>query len=116
MKLEITVENIDLQVALTQGAEAAGMSVNEYAKVMLEYSFNSAQAMLGVQQMAQFLETTILQKLEEIQINSYATRHQITNLHADLLGDQEQRALDIATEANILATEAVYEPQQLQEA
>ncbi len=85
MVLQFTIEDLDLQVALTTGAEAAGMEVNEFAKTMLSYSFNTSQAMLGVQQVATFLEGTLLQKLTEIQINSYALRHQVTNLHADLL-------------------------------
>ncbi len=106
MVLQFTIEDLDLQVALTTGAEAAGMEVNEFAKTMLFYSYNTSQAMLGVQQMATFLEGTLLQKLTEIQINSYALRHQVTNLHADLLGEHEQRALDIAVEANELASEA----------
>jgi hypothetical protein len=106
MVLQFTIEDLDLQVALTTGAEAAGMEVNEFAKTMLSYSFNTSQAMLGVQQAATFLEGTLLQKLTEIQINSYALRHQVTNLHADLLGEHEQRALDIAVEANELASEA----------
>lgn len=106
MKVEFTVEDLDLQVALTQGAEAANMDVNEFAKTMLAFSFNTSQAMLGVQQIAVFLEGTLSQKLTEILINTYATRHQVTNLHADLLGEHEQRALDIAAEANELAAEA----------
>jgi len=116
MTLEFKIENIEFQEALTTGAEVAGLSINDYARTMLEYSFNSSQAMLGVQQVAGFLQTTILQKLEEIQINSYASRHQITNLHADLLGENEQRALDIATEANELANNTLYGVEEEEEA
>lgn len=108
MKLELTIDSIELQVALTNGAEAANMSINDYALTMLTYSFNTSNATLAVENLSNFLINELHQRLIEIQINSYATRHQVTNLHADLLGDKEQRALDIAAEANILAEDAVF--------
>lgn len=108
MKLELTIDSIELQVALNNGAEAANMSVNDYALTMLTYSFNTSNATLAVENLSNFLVNELQHRLIEIQLNSFATRHQVTNLHADLLGDKEQRALDIATEANTLAEDAVF--------
>lgn len=108
MLLELKVENIELQIALTNGAEAAGMSVNDYALIMLTYSFNTSNAILAVENLSNFLANDLMHRIMELQVNSYAVRHQVTNLHADLLGDKEQRALDIAVEANTIAEEAVF--------
>lgn len=108
MILDIKIENTDLQIALTNGSEAAGMSVNDYALTMLTYSFNTSNATLAVENLSNFIANDLMSRIMELQINSYAVRHQVTNLHADLLGDKEQRALDIAVEANIIAEEAVF--------
>lgn len=115
MILELHIEDINLQTALTNGAEAANMSVNDYALTMLVYSFNTSNATLAVENLSNYLVNELHQRLIEIQINSYAVRHQITNLHADLLGDKEQRALDIAAEANILAEQAVFAADALED-
>lgn len=109
MTLEIKIEDIDLQMIIAQNAQNAGLSVNEYATTMFLYSFNSAQAVYATEHLISLLQGPFLEKMTEIQINSYAVRHQITNLHADLLGDNEQRALDIATEANELAIQSINE-------
>lgn len=114
MILELHIEDANLQVALVNGAEAANMSVNNYALTMLVYSFNTSNATLAVENLSNYLVNELQQRLIEIQINSYAVRHQVTNLHADLLGDKEQRALDIAAEANILAEKAVFEADELE--
>lgn len=114
MILELHIEDINLQTALANGAEAANMSVNDYALTMLTYSFNTNNATLAVENLSNYLVNELHQRIVEIQINSYATRHQVTNLHADLLGDKEQRALDIAAEANILAERAVFTADEIE--
>ena len=108
MNLELSIKDTDLQLALTNGAEAAGMSVNDYALTMLTYSFNTSNATLAVENLSNFLANDLMHRVMELQINSYAVRHQVTNLHADLLGDKEQRALDIAAEANTIAELTVF--------
>jgi len=115
MNLELAIQDAELQVALTNGAEAAGMSVNDYALTMLTYSFNTSNATLAVENLSNFLANDLLTRIMEIQVNGYAVRHQVTNLHADLLGDKEQRALDISVEANEIAEEAVFGTSQNEE-
>jgi len=108
MRIELTIENEDLQLGIKNGAEAAKMSIEDFTAQILEYSFNTSISTMAVDRLASILDGEFMERLIQIQINSYATRHQITNLHADLLGENEDRALEIAAEANSLAENAIY--------
>jgi len=112
MFLELKIEDVELQKALKIGAEQANMDINDYALTMLTYSFNTSSAILTTEKLIGILEGDFLERLMTIQMNSFATRHQITNLHADLLGDNEQRALDIAAEANEIAEQSLNDDEE----
>jgi len=49
--------------------------------------------------------------LTNTQLNTLAARHQITNMHADILEDEE-RAFAIAKEATDLAYKSIFEEEE----
>lgn len=115
MKLELEIREPAMQIAIKDGAEAAGMDETEFVMNLLNYSFNTSAALLAVEQLTNIVNGELMERVIQNQLNTYAMRHQITNLHADLLGENDERALEIAAEANVLAEQAVFEDDDTQE-
>ncbi len=115
MKIELEIKDPTMQIAIKDGAAAAGMHETEFVENLLNYSFNTSAALLAVDQLTNLVNGELMERMMQTQLNTYAMRHQITNLHADLLGEKDERALEIAAEANVLAEKAIFDSEEAEE-
>jgi len=98
----------EVSVAVAKAARDNNMSENEFVNGLIEYSFDNGLAVLQMARVEEMLTREILPRIMNVEMNQYATRHQIMNLHADI-SDGAERAIAIAEEANDIGYKTVFE-------
>ena len=104
----IEIKNPDLEKGLQAIAEQENRDINEVATELLSFSLDNAIATLAMRRIEYALVNEIIPSIKNIEVNTYAARHQITNVHADIL-ENPDRAIAINSEATDLATKIVFE-------
>jgi hypothetical protein len=111
MKIEL---NDAVSEAVQKAAADNNMSADEFVNGLIEYSFDNGLAVLQMAKVEELITQEVLPRLMNVQINQFATRHQVLNLHADI-SDSNERAIAIAKEANDIAHETVFGDKDNQE-
>lgn len=97
----------DLLNAIEHASSESGQTVEDFVNGLLQYSFDNGLAVLQMTRVEELLTREILPRLMSVQTAQFATRHQITNIHADIL-DGPERAIAISKEASDIGYEMVY--------
>ena len=104
----VEIKNEELAKTLKEVAYKEELSVDELVEQLLTFSLDHTISTLALKRIEYLLVNEIIPALTNTQLNTLAARHQITNLHADILEDEE-RAFAIAKEATELASKAIFE-------
>lgn len=105
--MEVRIDET-LVEAIEKMAATTGQTVEEFVNGLLEYSFDNGLAVLQMARVEELLTREILPRLMNMQSSQFAVRHQITNLHADIL-DGPQRAIAISKEASDIGHQMVFD-------
>ena len=97
----------DLLEAIERASSETGQSVDEFVNGLLQYSFDNGLAVLQMTRVEELLTREILPRLMTVQTSQFAIRHQITNIHADIL-DGPERAIAISKEASDIGHEMIF--------
>jgi len=108
MKIEL---NEQVSEAVSKAAEDNSMSTDEFVNGLIHHSFDNGLAILQMAKVEELLTREILPRIMKLEMNSFATRHQVLNLHADI-SDGPERAEAIAKEANDIGYSVVFEDAQ----
>ncbi|SFP02287.1 hypothetical protein [Hydrogenimonas thermophila] len=104
----IEIKNKEMVKHLKKLAEEEGVEVNDIVNDLLAFSMDNAIATLAMRRIEYALINEIIPSIKSAQVNIYAARNQITNMHADILEDAD-RALAISQEAGKLGEEVVFD-------
>ncbi len=104
MKIEIKEEFIS---AVLEAAELQGITADELVNNIVVFSLNTYVAAEQASKTLYLIENEILVRLANLEVGNIATRHQVTNLHADVL-ENSDRALVIADEATQIGLKTVF--------
>lgn len=104
--MEIKI-NENLREAIINASKDAGVGVDEFVNGLLEYSFDNGLAVLQMARVEELLTRELLPRLMNVQAGQFSARHQIMNIHADIL-DGDERAVAIAKEADEIGYEMVF--------
>lgn len=96
--MEVVIKD-EIVEAIEKVVAETGESVEEFVNGIITYSFDNGLAVLQMQKMEELLTREILPRIMNIESNEYAVRHQVTNIHNDIL-DGSERAVVIAKEAS----------------
>lgn len=107
----VEIKNEELAKTLKEVAYKEQMSVDELVEQLLTFSLDHSISTLALRRIEFLLVNEIMPAITNTQLNTLATRHQITNMHADILEDEE-RAFAIAKEATDLASQAIFEEEE----
>jgi len=105
--MEISIKNKELIKAVEDLANEQGKNVDEVAEEMLTYSVNNGIAVLLMQRIEYAIVDQIIPKLDATLANTFAARHQIANLHADI-SQSPDRAEAINMQASEIAQNLVF--------
>ena len=108
MKIEL---NEELSKAVAAAAEENNMTAEEFVNGLVHYSFDNGLAVMQMARLESLIANEILPRILKLEVNSFATRHQILNLHADI-SDGPERAEAIAREANEIGYSILNEEDQ----
>ena len=104
----VEIKNEELTKTLKEVAYKEEVSVDKLVEDLLIFSLDHSISTLALKRIEFLLVNEIMPSLTNTQLNTLATRHQLTNMHADILEDEE-RAFAIAKEATDLAYKAIFE-------
>jgi len=104
----VEIKNKELEKTLKEVAHKEELSVDKLVEELLTFSLDHSISTLALKRIEYLLVNEIMPSLANTQLNTLASRHQITNMHADILEDEE-RAFAIAKEATDLAYKSVFE-------
>ena len=104
----VEIKNEELAKTLKEIAYQEGISVDKLVEDLLTFSLDHSISTLALRRIEFLLVNEIMPSLTNTQLNTLATRHQITNMHADIL-ENEERAFAITKEATNLAYETIFE-------
>jgi len=102
----IEIKNEELAKTLKAVAYKEGISIDKLIEDLLTFSLDHSISTLALKRIEYLLINEIMPALTNTQLNTLAARHQITNMHADILEDEE-RAFAIAKEATDLAYKSI---------
>ncbi len=106
--MKIEVNNEELAKAIYNLADQEGMDVNAYCEDLFAFHLDHGIATMAMRRIENTLVDDILPALQNSQVNGYAVRHQIVNLHADILNDPN-RAIDISDQGTEVGNSAVFD-------
>jgi hypothetical protein len=104
----VEIKNKELTKTLKEVAYQENVSIDKLVEDLLIFSLDHSISTLALKRIEFMLVNEIMPALTNTQLNTLATRHQITNMHADILEDEE-RAFAIAKEATDLAYKTIFE-------
>jgi len=104
----VEIKNEDLTKTLKEVAYQENVSIDKLVEDLLIFSLDHSISTLALKRIEFMLVNEIMPALTNTQLNTLAARHQITNMHADILEDEE-RAFAIAKEATDLAYKTIFE-------
>ena len=110
----VEIKNEELAKTLKEVAYKEEISVDELVEQLLSFSLDHSISTLALKRIEFLLVNEIIPTVTNTQLNTLATRHQITNMHADILEDEE-RAFGIAKEATDLAFKSIFENEEGEE-
>ncbi|QOG13039.1 hypothetical protein [Arcobacter sp. FWKO B] len=108
MKIEI---NKDLEVAIEAAANLQNVSVDDVVNDIVRFSLNTYVAAEQANKLLYLLENEVLPRIANVEVSNIATRHQLTNLHADVL-ENSDRALVIADEATQIGLSTIFKNEE----
>jgi len=103
----VEIKNEELARTLKEIAYQENMSVDKLVEDLLTFSLDHSISTLALKRIEFLLVNEIMPSLTNTQLNTLSARHQITNMHADILEDEE-RAFAIAKEATDLASQVIF--------
>jgi hypothetical protein len=104
----IEIKNEELAKILKEIAYKEEINVDKLVEDLLTFSLDHSISTLALKRIEFLLVNEIMPSLANNQLNTLAARHQITNMHADIL-ESEERAFAIAKEATDLAYKSIFE-------
>ena len=104
----VEIKNEELAKTLKEVAYQEEISVDKLVEDLLTFSLDPSISTLALKRIEYLLVNEIMPSLTNTQLNTLAARHQITNMHADIL-ENEERAFAIANEATDLASQTIFE-------
>jgi len=107
----VEIKNKELAKTLKELAYQENMNVDELVEQLLTFSLDHSISTLALKRIEYLLVNEIMPSLTNTQLNILAARHQITNMHADILEDEE-RAFAISKEATDLAYKSIFEEEE----
>ena len=107
----VEIKNEELAKTLKEIAYKENVSIDKLVEDLLTFSLDHSISTLALKRIEFLLVNEIMPALTNTQLNTLATRHQITNMHADILEDEE-RAFAIAKEATDLAYKTLFEEEE----
>jgi len=103
----VEIKNEELAKILKEVAYKEEISIDKLVEDLLAFSLDHSISTLALKRIEYLLINEIMPSLTNTQLNTLAARHQITNMHADILEDEE-RAFAIAKEATDLASQVIF--------
>ncbi len=103
----VEIKNEELAKTLKEIALKEEINVDELVEQLVTFSLDTSISTLALKRIELLLTTQILPAITNTQLNTLATRHQVTNMHADIL-ENEERAFAIAKEATELAYKSIF--------
>ncbi|WOE70131.1 hypothetical protein RZR97_00785 [Hydrogenimonas thermophila] len=103
----VEIKNKEMVKHLKKLAEEEGVDVNELVTDLLAFSMDHAIATLAMRRIEYALINEIIPSIKSAEVNIFAARNQITNMHADILEDPD-RALAISEEAGKIGEEVAF--------
>ncbi len=104
----VEIKNEELAKTLKEVSYKEEVSVDKLVEDLLSFSLDHSISTLALKRIEFLLVNEIIPAVTNTQLNALAARHQITNMHADILEDEE-RAFAIAKEATDLAYRSIFE-------
>ena len=104
----VEIKNEELAKTLKELSYKEEVSVDKLVEDLLSFSLDHSISTLALKRIEFLLVNEIMPTVTNTQLNALAARHQITNMHADILEDEE-RAFAIAKEATDLAFKSIFE-------
>jgi len=104
----VEIKNKELAKTLKEVAYKEEVSIDKLVEDLLTFSLDHSISTLALKRIEYLLVNEIMPSLTNTQLNTLAARHQIANMHADILEDEE-RAFAIAKEATDLASQTIFE-------
>jgi len=105
--MQIEIKNEELIKAVEDLANEQGKNVDAVAEELLTYSLNNGIAVLLMKRIEYAIVDQILPKIDTTLANTFAARHQIANLHADI-SQSPDRAEAINMQASEIAQNLVF--------
>ena len=105
--MKIEIKNDELVKAIEALAQEQDKSAEEVAEELLGYAVGDGLAVLLMKRIEYAIIDEIIPKIDAAVVNSFAVRHQVLNMHADILQSPE-RAEAISKQASEIAQEIVF--------
>lgn len=104
----VDIKNKELAKGLEDLAKQEGMSVDELVEQLLSFGLDHGVSTLALRRLEYAVVHEIIPSLKNLEVFALATRHQLTNLYADISEDTG-RVEKIANEATQIAFKQVFE-------
>lgn len=105
--MNITIKNEEIAKTIEALAQEQDKSAEEVAEELLGYAVGDGLAVLLMKRIEYALIDEIIPKIDAAVVNSFAMRHQVLNMHADILQSPE-RAEAISKQASEIGHELVF--------
>jgi len=105
--MKIEIKNDELVKAIEALAQEQDKSTEEVATELLSYAVGDGMTVLLMKRIEYAIIDEIIPKIDAAVVNSFAMRHQVLNMHADILQSPE-RAEVISKQASEIAQEIVF--------
>ena len=109
--MNIEIKNEEIVKVINALAEEQDKSVNEVIEELLSYAVNDGLTVLLMKRIEFAIIDEIIPKIDAAVVNSFAVRHQVLNMHADILQNPE-RAEAISKQASEIGHEIVFGSQE----
>ncbi len=105
--MNVEIRDEELIKAIEALAEEQGKDINETAEELLTFAVNNGLSVLLLKRLEYAIVEEIIPKIDTALVNTYAIRHQVLNMHADILQSPE-RAEAINQAAGEIGQEIVF--------
>ena len=112
--MTIEIKNEEIIKVIEALAQEQEKSANEVIEELLGYAVNNGLTVLLMKRIEYALIDEIIPKIDAAVVNSFAVRHQVMNMHADILQNPE-RAEAISKQASEIGHEIVFGSQDDEE-
>lgn len=105
--MNIEIKDEELVKAIETLAQEQGKEVNETIEELLSFAVNNGLSVLLLKRLEYAIVEELIPKIDTALVNTYAARHQVLNMHADILQSPE-RAEAINQTAGEIGQEIVF--------